>query len=403
MKTAAGFLCCLLTLASGVKAQTMSQCVASRNPSEGHWFVTCSLSSIDNNSVSQLKAYVFDPSVGQILASVLSNPSPDGFDLNVQQELDKDQVYFVFAQGLTSNGKPPDTILNAKLKFNLPQQNNAQPTTNWQTFFKKFAGAPSKEKSDFYFAGEIWTVAGQDWDWAGSVDLKLQAPFRVGETRFDHQISPFVTLQLSNDPSADPDSLKFGGAWTGRLLGVHDFFKGLYGKQEIRIEADRSFTDENFISDSRFTVELPSIVSKSKTFHGYLEPFVGVEAGKNLKAPLSQVDGTGRARPMAGASFALTFTKIPRLKALSFTSDYARRWPLLPELGFKADANNVLQLTQVGTSPKDRVVSKINFMFTDWLGAYFGHEYGSEPPDFKLVDNKLTTGLLIQAKFGSSR
>lgn len=389
------------------QGQQLSKCIAANEAPAGHWMVNCGFSvTADADSVAKLKAYIFDPAVGRVVQSVLTDFSSDGFDLDVQEDLDKDRSYFVFADEVTFSGKPPDAILSSKLGFKASAgggSGGGGSNPRWRTYFTKIVAAPNKDKSDLYFDGSVWTVAGQDWNWAGSVDLKVQIPFRIGRTRFDHQISPFVTLQSSNDPSADPDSLKYGANWSARLFGIHGWFKGLFGKEELRIESTRDFTDENFISDTRFTLELPSLVPRKKSFHGFIEPFGGVETGKNIKSPLATVDGSGRARPLAGLSFSLTFTKVPRLKAISITSDLIRRWPLETELGFKADSNNVLQLTSVGTAPKDHAVSKINFMLNDLLGFSFGHEYGSEPPEFKSVDNKLTVSLLFQAKFGSSK
>ena len=386
-----------------VQGQQLSQCSAANEAPANHWKITCGFNATaDANSVANLKAYIFDPAAGRVIQSVLTDPSGDGFDLDVQDDLDKDRSYFVFADGATFGGKPPDTILSSKLAF-IAAGAAGGGSPKPKTYFNKIVAAASKDKSDLYFDGSVWTVAGQDWSWAGSVDLKAQVPFRIGKTHFDHRITPFVTLQSSNDPSADPDSLKYGANWSARLIGIHGWFKGLFGKEELRIESTRDFTDENFISDTRFTLELPSLVPRNKTFHGFIEPFAGVEGGKNIKSPLPAVDGSGRARPLAGLSFSLTFTKVPRLKAISITSDLIRRWPLETELGFEADANNVLQLTSVGTAPKDRAVSKLNFMLNDLFGFSFGHEYGSEPPAFKLVDNKLTVSLLFQARFGSSK
>ena len=397
----------LLAGTSNLYAQTIN-CSASNEFPDSQWLVTCGFSeNPDSSSLHQIKGYVFDPVAGRVIPGVIAEtPTIDGFNLNMREALKTDQTYYVFAHGLTFKSKAPDSILTSKLRFK--QSARSKPgvatKTAGQTFFGKIEGSGSKAKSDLYFAGEIWTVAGQDWNWAGSVDLKVQAPFRVGQSRFDHQISPFVTLQISHDPSADPDSLKYGGNWSARLVDIHGrWFKGLFSKEELRIESTRDFTNQNFISDTRFMIQTRSIVPANKSFHGFIEPFFGMEAGKNLEAPLPQVDGTGRARPLIGASFSLTFTKVPHLHSVGITSDLIRRWPLEKELGFKADSNNVLQLTSVGTAPKDRVTSKINFMFTEWFGAYFGHEYGGEPPAFNLVDNKLTTGILIQAKFSSSK
>lgn len=391
------FISLTLLVCVNMAGQTITQCMASNDSQAGQGLVTCGFSTAaDEASLVNFKAYIFDPDAGLVVESWISAKSPENFDLTTREALDSGYTYFVFAHGLTFGGKPPKAALTSNVKFSSTGTSGTQKTS-----FSTIVAADSKEKSDLYFAGQIWTVAGQDWNWAGSVDLKAQLPFRVGETRFDHQVGPFLTLQISNDPSADPDSFKYGVDWTARIVGIHGWFKGIYLKEEPRVESTRDFADQNVISDTRFTVELPSLVSRRKIFHGYVEPFLGVEAGKNLKAPLPQVDGTGRARPLAGISFALTFTKIPHLQGLGVTADLLRRWPLLAELGYTVDSNKMLRLATVGTAPKDRVSAKLNFMVKDWIGAFLGDEYGSEPPAFKLVDNKLTFGLLIQARFGS--
>src|SRR5262249_35144909 len=402
----------MLFVSAAVHAQGIKSCDAFDTP-DHHWQVVCVFSpSSDENSVPRLKAYLFDPVAGRIVPSVLADPSRDGFSLTMQEMLDPKRTYLVFAMGTTVQGKSSADVTNGKVTFHAATPADAGKTgaasatkqaSALESVIANVQGADSKEKADLYFSGTIWAVGGQDWSWAGSVDLKIQRPFSVGNTRFDHQFGPSLTLQSSNDPSADPDSLKYGVQWSGRLIGIHGRFKGMFAKEDLRMDTTPDFSDRNFISEPRFTFALPTLASARKNRRGYLEPFVGVEAGRNIEAPLATVDGTGRARPLAGVSFALAFTKVPHLQSISITSDYVRRWLLETELGYHADSKNVLHLTSVGTAPKDRVTSKINFMMKDWLGISFGHDYGSEPPAFKLIDNKLTLGLVIQAKFGSAK
>jgi hypothetical protein len=84
------------------------------------------------------------------------------------------------------------------------------------------------------------------------------------------------------------------------------------------------------------------------------------------------------------------------LTSIALDTNFELRLPQDPEpFTHKVNGSAV---TFAGTNPRPHVVTTLDFMFTEYAGLSLGYEYGSLPPTFKLVNNKVSAGLVIKLK-----
>ncbi len=203
-------------------------------------------------------------------------------------------------------------------------------------------------------------------------------------------------MKWSNDPKADPDTLTFGweDSWLlGQTLNASGPFRNLIWRNTPELESDRAFDNTNTLLQSKFLLPARPILEKL-----YFTPVVGAEVGKNFESPLREARGNAVARLLGGTSLQLPISVAGNtLDRVVLTASYERRWPLSPEVYFRATGASQLLAARFGTNPEDHVEVNLNFMFKNNFGAFLGYEYGSLPPKFTLVDHKLTIGIVYKA------
>ena len=105
----------------------------------------------------------------------------------------------------------------------------------------------------------------------------------------------------------------------------------------------------------------------------------------------------GIVRPTAGLHVYLNLFKQASPGRQAFVeSEYIRRWPLIGEPMFSELPSGALQLTSVGTNPRDNVNSKLEYDFGDYFGVTLQYNYGALPPVFTKVDNQYTIGFVLK-------
>ena len=263
-----------------------------------------------------------------------------------------------------------------------------------------FTAADGREDSNIYLSGEYSGASGKKFN--GSVDVKVDIPFRRIIGNRIHSFDPFFEIKASNDPKADPDSLSFGlnwewPIWRYRGDNLQAPIRRIIWRNAPKIEANRDFDNANFIWESRFQFMSRTYAAKHATL--YFRPFIGQELGTNIKSPLKEAQGKFLYRPIAGSTLNLIFPiQAAGLQDISLEGSYIRRWPLRREVSFEEDDNGNLSKVSIGKSPRDYVTAKVNFDFTKAFGFSIGYEYGELPPNFKLVDHKTTIGLTYKVK-----
>jgi len=124
---------------------------------------------------------------------------------------------------------------------------------------------------------------------------------------------------------------------------------------------------------------------------------VGLELGSNARAPKAGLYDGIVLRPAIGVHFYLNvFTSKDFKKTASIESDYVRRWPMYSEPNSVTDSSGKVQISSVGTNPRDYVTTKLNFDFDSYFGFTLQHDYGELPPLFTRVQNKYSVGLVFK-------
>lgn len=276
-----------------------------------------------------------------------------------------------------------------------------------------FKTAKGREDAHLYFAGEINRASGTPF--SGSVDLKIELPLPALRSP-RHELLPFLDLKASNDPDADPDTIKAGVesklivAQAGLEYSANSPVVGIAWYNGAKIEGDRDFDNTNLIISSKFLFPLKPIfltpATRDRAFVAFT-PFVGIEAGKNMASPVAEAEGRGLARILVGSHFfARLYQGNESFARLTLDGVYERRWPLLAEVGFRDATVEVLngkdKTVQVpaffGSRPRQWVEAKLNYNFNKYFGIFTGYQYGELPPAYKLVDHSFRFGLVVKAK-----
>lgn len=351
--------------------------------------------------------------------------------LILNRPLNRFHEYRVFQSRLTFHGCPLKATLEGTVEAEKKDDGPAGTPAGSQgktqesgTFVGNLLGlahkSPSKGRDDsnVYLSGHIEGARGGKTQF--STDTKLDLPHSTNG--FFGEIGPYFDLKASTAKGADADSMSFGL----KLRTGHVFPRKLdtviRDGHEVRvfhepdkrlltgitfdlmpgIESDKRFRNINTVLGNRlsFITNSSRLFGKSLGNVIYIQPFIGYEIGRNIKSPVDDVEGRGLSRGLAGASLYLNLT--PRqTSGLSFQVDYIRRFLLRREASFTEDDDKKFVPLVVGRGPRDYVKSTFEFDLTDFTGVTVSHEYGRLPPNFELVNNKFSFGLVH--KFSTKR
>ena len=301
-------------------------------------------------------------------------------------------TYVLSVPKLTFNGCKPAKLAFTILTILKPTAAGEQPTKP-----SPFPEAKSNGRadSDIYIAGQLEGAKGSSA--VKTVDAKLQLPLGVSIFRKEQDLVPFLEFKMSSNKKADADSLKFGALLRSPFNVDTPVLTGLVWDTEGRIEGNKNFKNINGIWGNGLYFITPIIGSgKAQLF---FQPSIGFEVGRNLRSPVKAAEHRGIARATGGASAYLNFfTGNSLVDSISLQTDYIRRWPLRGEISFTEDSDKNLIPLAIGRNPRDYVQTKIQFEMSKYFAITIGHEYGSLPPNFKLVDNKYSIGFVYKKK-----
>jgi hypothetical protein len=277
-----------------------------------------------------------------------------------------------------------------------------------------FKKADGRDDAHLYFAGEINRASGTPF--SGSVDLKFELPLPSLRSPRHQLILPQLDLKASNDPEADPDTIKVGVesrflvAQAGLEYSANSPVLGVFWHNSAKVEGDRDFDNVNAIFGSKFLFPLKPVfltpVTRDRAFFA-LTPFVGFEGGKNLKSPVAEADGRGLARILVGSNiFARIYQGKESFARITLDGVYERRWPLRAEIGFRSETievengkdKDILVPAIFGSRPRQWAEMKLNYNFNEFFSSFVGYQYGELPPAYKLVDHAFRFGLVVKAK-----
>jgi hypothetical protein len=349
------------------------------------------LASGDQVKYSDLIAYDHG---AQDTSTVATSPQMTGFyltDLAMEKSGKYLLIMTVKVKDKDGNVTGFSTTHEVKLDEASIRSADSEPPKSPPNSVLKVVKSGPKDKSDFYFAGEIVRTSGTKATY--SADIKIEPKFGRGKWTY----SPFFNLLANTDAEADPDSMNLGFKATrsfpfhGRAISATGF-RSIYLSLGGKIEAERDFDNANAIFDPRVTFRATPIAFHDKAIL-YLKPFIGTELGKNLKSPLAEAEHKPIARGLAGLDLIFDFPIEKPIDDIVISGSWTRRWLMKRELGFEVNDDKTLSLTQFGRTPRDWIEAKIDFGINKFFAPYIGYEWGQVPPSYKLIDHRVKIGL----------
>lgn len=302
------------------------------------------------------------------------------------------KTYIVAVDNITFDGcDPGKEAFVATLYKPIPPGTPPPPPSQYD-----LAKTTDRSKADIYLSGNIEGVRKDKA--VKTVDLKVQLPFSVPVFQNDNILIPYLDLKYNSNKKANADSLNIGAILrSGVSVSNKGLIRGIVWDLDARIEGNANLKFINGIVGNRlsFVNSSPELCGGACNF--YVQPFVGLEVGKNMRTPVVQANEKSVVRPLVGATAYLGFP-INRflLDTISLQSEYIRRWSMTSEVGVDKVGDKYVPV-YAGRGPRDYVSTKLDFAFNDYMSFTIGHTYGSLPPNFKLIDHKYSIGMTFKS------
>ncbi len=313
-------------------------------------------------------------------------------DLKYSGTFEPKKTYIVAVDRLTFDGCDPGKEAFSAVSYR-PTPSGTPPVAASQYDLAK---TTDRSKADIYISGNIEGVRTDKA--VKTVDLKVQLPFSISVLQKDNIFIPYLDLKYSSNKKANADSLNIGAILrSGTDVSKKGLIRGVVWDLDGRIEGNSNLKFINGIVGNRLSFVTASGKWCGSVCNFYIQPFVGVELGKNMRSPVIQAKEKSIARPLVGATAYLGFP-INRflLDTISLQSEYIRRWSLTSEVGVDKAGDKYVPV-YAGRGPRDYVNTKLDFAFNDYMSLTIGHTYGSLPPNFKLIDHKYSIGMTFKS------
>jgi hypothetical protein len=180
------------------------------------------------------------------------------------------------------------------------------------------------------------------------------------------------------------------------------------------MQMDKKANALNFYSAPKFVWNLQHVFTgkekTKKTGETYSAPDVlvgidltaGMEFGDNFRDDFMIANNSGLgafARGMPAASVYLVIPHVWRFKKINLSSNYTARIPTTDEL-FLETRHQKTPVPMLTSNTRHYLQNDLQFMATDYFGFEIKQQYGSLPPAFSFVDNRVSIGLVFQLKQG---
>lgn len=264
--------------------------------------------------------------------------------------------------------------------------------------------AKTRNDADIYISGTVTPSVGAKPSY--SIDSSLKYTLRQwGEN------SLFAAGQVKTDnrPTADPDSFSWSVGYRLTLPPSYQFEWDLAGMQ-----MDKKANALNFYSAPKFVWNVQHVFKgkekTKKTGETYQSPDVlvgidlaaGMEFGDNFRDDFTITNNSGLgafARGVPAASAYLLIPRIWRFKKINLSSSYTGRIPTTDEL-FLETRHHTTPVPMLTSNTRHYLQDDLQFMASDYFGFEIKQQYGSLPPAFSFVDNRVSIGLVFQLKQG---
>jgi hypothetical protein len=275
------------------------------------------------------------------------------------------------------------------------------PCPAFTTKTEKFVAATGKDDSDIYISGGYSPATATTPTYSADVNLGLRFQ-RTGISSWQ----VVGSMKTDNRKKADPDSFRW------RVARAYEWGTALAPALNIGagMEFDRTGEARNVVFSPRASI-VP--LAGAKIDNGTLiaaaalEIRGGIETGGNTNDTFRfnsvNYPGTnGLFRGVPGASLYINIFN-PKLwflkfKKIGIVSNYDVRLLALPEIFLETRVPGPNPVPEIRQQPRNHTDTGIALKLTDAVGFTVKYEYGSLPPAFVYVRNKLTLGILLQLK-----
>jgi hypothetical protein len=264
-------------------------------------------------------------------------------------------------------------------------------------------GKPSKDTSDIYLNGSYSPGIHSGPQYSIDTSVGLLLPVLPSSESNYGSLGFLATVNSDKRPTADPDSYRAFGVYQRALTRDEHWplegvlFTWLYAGAEF----DHKANNINFISSPMldFPVRLRGKIHTKKELIPVLTPEMGMEVGNNFTNAVNPGGQGFIARGLLGATFSMDFK--PGLKLfqnIHVASNYKVRLPVEAQvytLTQTTAAGKVIDVPFLSTQARNYIKNEIDFGLWKPLSFSVTHEYGTLPPAFRLVDNKVTIGFTL--------
>ena len=311
------------------------------------------------------------------IASVEIPPVPGG-----QPATKGNTVYLILTNPLTDEKGRYAVSVSSSLTFGKDKV-PADPTPEMLgagtkgRLVRQWAEADDRDDADVYFAGSISNSENQTY--YGSTDIKVRVPKIVKQAgSYVFWVAPNLDFQTSNNPDADPDSIKLGASV---LFNPHPL---LQWETVPGFESTKDFDANNFVVRSELTFLPYPLIGKKGKF--WVNPVAGIAFGGGIDAPNDLPTGS-IFRTLLGFRSTL---KVPvPVGKLGIGFGYMW-WHLYKD--------ELVGETTVGKGNRHWLTFKAELGFNDYMSVGVTIQDGSQPPSYKDVNRNVAIDLIFKAK-----
>lgn len=266
--------------------------------------------------------------------------------------------------------------------------------------------AKTRNDADVYISGTVTPSVGAGPSY--NIDSTLKYTLRQwGE----NAVFAAGQVKTDNRPTADPDSFSWNMGY--RRTGLRS---SMFEWDFAGMQMDKKANALNFYSAPKFVWNAQHLFKGTektkKTGQTYLTPNVlvgldlilGMEVGDNFRDDFTVTNNMGLgafARGAPGVSAYLVVPNVWHFKKISLTSTYTARIPTTDELFLETRHHNAKPVPMLTSNTRHYLQDDLQFMLSDYFGFEIKQQYGSLPPAFSFVDNRVSIGLAVQLKQGN--
>jgi hypothetical protein len=294
----------------------------------------------------------------------------------------------------------PADIKNTKQLMLFVASNPAVTQSKYEKNPDKPAAKPSKENSDIYLSGTYSPAINGPAQYSIDTSIGLLFPLAPSSETNYGSLGFLGTVNSDKRPTANPDSYRFFGVYQRVLTkephwpleGV--LFTGLWGGAEF----DRKANNINFISSpiADFPIRLRGQIHSKGSLVPVLTSELGMEIGNNFTNAINPSGQGFIARGLIGTNLSVDFkSKAAFFQSLHFASTYRVRIPAKAEvytLTMTNSAGKTIDVPALSTQARHYIKDELDFGLWKPLSFAITHEYGTLPPAFRLVNQKVSVG-----------